>query len=273
MRMIKPPGRIESGAIRLDGDRARAAFRNEMRNVRLAEMALVPQGAMNSLNPVMRGSATRSCDGMRTPSATDNRDACAGGQTPGAAGDGRSLAGRPAALPARVERRHEAARVHRHRDLAAAEGDHRRRADQRARRRRPAPDHADAEPRPAATGRSHPAGRPRHGADGASSSTALASCTAASWWRSARPRHFHRPQCTRTRSCSSRACRRSTKRLVCAEFRARRHRCSVRHLVVCFIRAARKSWRAARSQLPQASYMRPESVRWLAMLYEEPLSA
>jgi peptide/nickel transport system ATP-binding protein len=54
MRLIKPPGRIEGGSIRL-GDLALSDLsEEEIRRVRLAEIALIPQGAMNSLNPVMR---------------------------------------------------------------------------------------------------------------------------------------------------------------------------------------------------------------------------
>ena len=54
MRLIKPPGRIEGGSIRL-GDLALSELsEEEIRRVRLAEIALIPQGAMNSLNPVMR---------------------------------------------------------------------------------------------------------------------------------------------------------------------------------------------------------------------------
>jgi peptide/nickel transport system ATP-binding protein len=54
MRMIKPPGMIEGGTIRLGEMVLSELTENEIRNVRLAELALVPQGAMNSLNPVMR---------------------------------------------------------------------------------------------------------------------------------------------------------------------------------------------------------------------------
>ena len=59
MRLIKPPGRISAGRILLEGvDRGivdvLAATDEQMRNLRLAEIALVTQGAMNSLNPVMR---------------------------------------------------------------------------------------------------------------------------------------------------------------------------------------------------------------------------
>jgi peptide/nickel transport system ATP-binding protein len=54
MRLIRSPGRIAGGAIRL-GDRDLAHLsEEEMRRVRLAEVALIPQGAMNSLNPVRR---------------------------------------------------------------------------------------------------------------------------------------------------------------------------------------------------------------------------
>ena len=54
MRMIKPPGMIEGGTIRLGDTNLSELSENEIRKVRLASLALVPQGAMNSLNPVMR---------------------------------------------------------------------------------------------------------------------------------------------------------------------------------------------------------------------------
>jgi peptide/nickel transport system ATP-binding protein len=54
MRMIKPPGRIESGTIRLGDERVDHLADDEFRRLRLAKLALVPQGAMNSLNPVAR---------------------------------------------------------------------------------------------------------------------------------------------------------------------------------------------------------------------------
>ena len=54
MRMTRPPGKIVSGSIHL-GDRDLLQLsESEMRRARLAEIALVPQGAMNSLNPVIR---------------------------------------------------------------------------------------------------------------------------------------------------------------------------------------------------------------------------
>jgi oligopeptide/dipeptide ABC transporter ATP-binding protein len=52
MRLIKPPGKIESGQIILDGVSLLELSEEEMRKVRLAEIALVAQGAMNALNPV-----------------------------------------------------------------------------------------------------------------------------------------------------------------------------------------------------------------------------
>jgi peptide/nickel transport system ATP-binding protein len=54
LRLIRPPGRIESGQIILEGDELQDLSEEEMRQVRLARIALVAQGAMNSLNPVLR---------------------------------------------------------------------------------------------------------------------------------------------------------------------------------------------------------------------------
>jgi len=54
MRLIKPPGRITSGRCLLDGSDLFSLAEDEMRHRRLADIALVTQGAMNSLNPVMR---------------------------------------------------------------------------------------------------------------------------------------------------------------------------------------------------------------------------
>lgn len=54
LRLIKPPGRIEGGQILLDGVDVLALSAEQMRELRLATIALVAQGAMNSLNPVMR---------------------------------------------------------------------------------------------------------------------------------------------------------------------------------------------------------------------------
>jgi len=54
MRMIKAPGRIEGGQMWL-GDVDLATLSPEaMRQVRLSQISMIPQGAMNSLNPVVR---------------------------------------------------------------------------------------------------------------------------------------------------------------------------------------------------------------------------
>jgi oligopeptide/dipeptide ABC transporter ATP-binding protein len=54
LRLIKPPGKIESGNVRLEGVDVLRLSEPAMRRTRLSEIALVAQGAMNSLNPVMR---------------------------------------------------------------------------------------------------------------------------------------------------------------------------------------------------------------------------
>lgn len=54
LRMIKPPGHIEAGVVRFLGSPVGELDDEEMRALRLAGIALVPQGSMNSLNPVSR---------------------------------------------------------------------------------------------------------------------------------------------------------------------------------------------------------------------------
>lgn len=54
MRLIDPPGRIESGSAELDGEDLLAVPEERMRQIRLGKIAMIPQGAMNSLNPVAR---------------------------------------------------------------------------------------------------------------------------------------------------------------------------------------------------------------------------
>jgi len=54
LRLIKLPGRIEGGQVLLDGVDLTQISEERMRQVRLGEISLIPQGAMNSLNPVMR---------------------------------------------------------------------------------------------------------------------------------------------------------------------------------------------------------------------------
>ncbi len=54
LRLIAPPGRIAAGSIHLGSIELLDLHDDEMRRCRLARIALVPQGAMSSLNPVMR---------------------------------------------------------------------------------------------------------------------------------------------------------------------------------------------------------------------------
>lgn len=54
MRLTRPPGHIANGNIILNGRDLTTIDEDEMRRARLSELAMVPQGAMNSLNPVMR---------------------------------------------------------------------------------------------------------------------------------------------------------------------------------------------------------------------------
>lgn len=54
MRMIKPPAKIEGGQMILDGVDLLKLSDEKMRQMRLRKLAMIPQGAMNSLNPVMR---------------------------------------------------------------------------------------------------------------------------------------------------------------------------------------------------------------------------
>src|SRR5688500_11544524 len=54
LRLIRPPGKIEGGEMILDDIDLLGLTEEEMRRVRLAKIALVAQGAMNSLNPVLR---------------------------------------------------------------------------------------------------------------------------------------------------------------------------------------------------------------------------
>jgi peptide/nickel transport system ATP-binding protein len=54
MRLIKPPGRIEGGRMFLGDLDLTNLSEEEMRQTRLNQISMIPQGAMNSLNPVVR---------------------------------------------------------------------------------------------------------------------------------------------------------------------------------------------------------------------------
>ena len=54
MGLIRSPGRVSGGEILLNGRNLAGLSEAAYKKVRLAEIALIPQGAMNSLNPVTR---------------------------------------------------------------------------------------------------------------------------------------------------------------------------------------------------------------------------
>jgi ABC-type dipeptide/oligopeptide/nickel transport system ATPase component len=54
LRLITPPGRIVGGAVWLNGEDLVTMPEEELRRRRWRDLALIPQGSMNSLNPVLR---------------------------------------------------------------------------------------------------------------------------------------------------------------------------------------------------------------------------
>jgi oligopeptide/dipeptide ABC transporter ATP-binding protein len=54
LRLLRPPGLVERGRITLEGVDLLAADATTLRETRWRRLALVPQGSMNALNPVMR---------------------------------------------------------------------------------------------------------------------------------------------------------------------------------------------------------------------------
>ena len=144
IQMLRPPGRVDGGAATVDGLNLVALSPDEMRGHRLRTVSYIPQGAMNSLNPVLRiGRQMRNVlvDHDERPPGGDYNGVMRGGarrRRPGAAGR--------RAVSARAFRRHEAARLHRHGHPARPQGDHCRRANQRARRGDPAAGDGDAWP-------------------------------------------------------------------------------------------------------------------------------
>ena len=63
VRIIKPPCNIENGEIYLNGQNLLLLNHEEMRRIRLNKLSVIPQGSMNSLNPVKRISSQLS-DGI-----------------------------------------------------------------------------------------------------------------------------------------------------------------------------------------------------------------
>jgi oligopeptide/dipeptide ABC transporter ATP-binding protein len=54
LRLLPPPGRVHAGSATLDGVDLLALSGERLRRARWSEVAFIPQGAQNSLNPVMR---------------------------------------------------------------------------------------------------------------------------------------------------------------------------------------------------------------------------
>jgi peptide/nickel transport system ATP-binding protein len=73
LRLIKPPGRIVGGQILLDGMDLATLSAEQMRQIRLNQISLIPQGAMNSLNPVAR-LGDQIIDGIKAHNPTMSRN-------------------------------------------------------------------------------------------------------------------------------------------------------------------------------------------------------
>ncbi|MCL5274604.1 MAG: ABC transporter ATP-binding protein [Chloroflexi bacterium] len=54
LQMVSAPGRIVSGEIKIEGHNIVNLPERELRKIRWSKLALIPQGAMNSLNPVIK---------------------------------------------------------------------------------------------------------------------------------------------------------------------------------------------------------------------------
>lgn len=77
MRLLKPPGKLESGEIILDGIDLARLSEEEMRRTRLSKLSLITQGAMNSLNPVAK-IKVQLLDGMRDHGVRFSKQEAAG---------------------------------------------------------------------------------------------------------------------------------------------------------------------------------------------------
>ncbi|MBI4553069.1 MAG: ABC transporter ATP-binding protein [Candidatus Latescibacteria bacterium] len=70
LSLVQPPGRVLGGEVWLNGTNLFTLSERQLREVRWRSLALIPQGAMNSLNPVMRvkdqiGDAIQTHDGKQ----------------------------------------------------------------------------------------------------------------------------------------------------------------------------------------------------------------
>src|SRR6187399_1155279 len=57
LQLVTPPGRIAGGEVILEGHNILGLPDEALRAIRWSKLALIPQGAMNSLNPTMRVSS------------------------------------------------------------------------------------------------------------------------------------------------------------------------------------------------------------------------
>jgi peptide/nickel transport system ATP-binding protein len=78
LRLTSPPGRIVGGSVRVNGEDFLAMPGTTLRTRRWRDIALIPQGSMNSLNPVMRvrhqiADAIEAHEGRQTRSALKGR--------------------------------------------------------------------------------------------------------------------------------------------------------------------------------------------------------
>ena len=130
LQMVQSPGKIVGGEVRINGRNIIGMDEQQLRKIRWRELALVPQGAMNSLNPVLRIKEQMG-DSIQAHEKI-------GGQ---ALQDRVLKLLDDVGLPGRVDNMypHELSGgmkqrvLHRHGDRPQPAGDHRRRADQRAR--------------------------------------------------------------------------------------------------------------------------------------------
>ena len=63
LQLVVPPGRIVSGQVLLEGQNLLDLSERELRKLRWAKLSLIPQGAMNSLNPTMKVNLQIQIDG------------------------------------------------------------------------------------------------------------------------------------------------------------------------------------------------------------------
>jgi len=137
---VLPSGiRIAKGAITLDGEDLLAASPRRRRALLGRFLAMVPQDPMTALNPVRR-IAAQMTDHLRLHLRLDRRQALAVAEALLAAVHIREARRVLAQYPFELSRRHAPAGAHRHGLRLPPAPRRRRRADDRARRHRPAPD-------------------------------------------------------------------------------------------------------------------------------------